>query len=121
MSDERRTSPRFACDVEAEVRLQDGSSLPGRTIDLSFAGACLVVDTPVKPSAMVVVSLKIVLEWAQSDALALPGKVVWCTPTGGHYQLGLAFARDMSSVTMARLEVLLQALSDGVESVRGSR
>jgi Tfp pilus assembly protein PilZ len=121
VSDDRRSSPRFACDVEAEVRLADGSSLPGRTIDLSFAGVCLVVDSPVKAAAMVVLSLKIVLEWAQSDALAIPAKVVWCTPTGGRYQLGLAFARDMSSVTMARLEVLLQALSEGVDPVRGSR
>ena len=50
--------------------------------------------------------------------LALPGKVVWCTPTRGLYQLGASFDPTMEAPRRKKLDILLKLLSCEVQTMR---
>jgi hypothetical protein len=115
VSDERREHPRFACEVDAWIALPEGRRLESRSIDLSFAGVCLLADEGVKPGTTIDVALQLRFEWARSDELVLTATVVWSTPTRGRFQIGARFDPDMESLTWTKLDVLLQALSGDLD------
>ncbi len=108
---DRRDARRFACDIEARVELGGGHSFPARTVDVSYSGICVVAEESVPFGAQVTFHVRLVFEQAESDSLAIPGKIVWSTPIEGQHQLGGRFDKNMDSRSWARLDVLLQFLS----------
>lgn len=112
---ERRASPRFACDVEAQIELPDGSRVEARTVDISFSGICLHAESQVPARAQVNFHLKLIFQWAESDTMSIPGLTVWCTPVEGQFQIGARFDKHMDSASWTRLDVLLQFLSGDLE------
>jgi hypothetical protein len=109
--EERRSHPRFACDIEAFVELPDGDKVPARTVDLSFSGICLVAAEHIKPRTPVNFHLRLIFQWAESEGMSIPGEVVWSTEVEGEAQIGARFDKNMSSVSWTRLDVLLQFLA----------
>ena len=113
MTDERRLHPRFPVDLQAKV-LHDGEILTeGRTMDVSFSGISIVSERAddLAPGRWVEVELWLVFDWAESKPLKLPAKIVWSTPVEGQRQIGASFAPDLTSLQLARLDVLLQFLA----------
>ena len=108
---ERRENPRFSCDVEAEVRLEDGRRLPARTQDISFSGICVVAGEKVPPKTRAIFALRLVMDWAETEPLELPGVVVWCTRTRDGHQVGARFdPQAMGDDAWQRLDVFLRFL-----------
>jgi Tfp pilus assembly protein PilZ len=91
-------------------------TLDTRTVDISFAGICVNAVAAVLPGKDVQFSLKLILEGLNSDSLTIPGRVAWCTPTEGQFQIGACFReRDMNDTTRNGLGVLLRFLSGELE------
>jgi len=108
---ERRENPRFSCDVEAEVRLEDGRRLPARTQDISFSGICVVTGEKVPQKTRATFALRLVMDWAETEPLELPGVVVWCTRTRDGHQVGARFdPQAMGDDAWQRLDVFLRFL-----------
>ena len=107
---ERRAHPRFAYDVEATVLVNGREPIRSRTVDISYSGICMESADPVESGQWVQIEIHLAMPQRSSD-LSLPAKIVWSTATGGGFQIGAMFARDMNSVLLARLDVLLQFLS----------
>ncbi len=109
---ERRRNPRFACDVDAHVELNDGSRIDARAVDISFTGICLLAEGPVKPGTRVNFALKLVWKGGETDTLGLPGQVMWSAPTRGSHQVGGRFTKDaMGDETWQQLDVFLKFLA----------
>ena len=56
------------------------------------------------------VHLRLVLEWGASEAIIVPGQVVWLTDTEGSQQIGVAFS-VLAPDLRQRLSVLNRVLS----------
>lgn len=54
-------------------------------------------------------------ENAFSEPLSVPGKIIWCTPVDGGYQMGAAFA-PLDVQTKQYLEMFLNFLENGFQS-----
>lgn len=114
--EERRAHQRYACDLRARVLTPDGRELEGRTIDISFAGICLHTSDHVDPKTSVEFRVWAVLPDRDTDEIAMPGRIVWSTPTEGEQQLGGTFDRDMDNRAWARLDMLLQYLAGNLDT-----
>jgi Tfp pilus assembly protein PilZ len=91
-------------------------TLDARTVDISFAGICVTTAAAVQPGKNVLLSLKLLLEGVNADSLDVPGRVVWCTPTEGQFQIGAAFREaEFSNPARSGLDVLLRFLSGELE------
>jgi hypothetical protein len=90
----RRTHPRFAIEASIEFRGLD-RPISGRTRDVSKGGLAALVDVSIAPGTEVDLEISLVFDEATfSEPLALPARVVWCTPLGEReYQVGTAFLR----------------------------
>lgn len=87
-----RRHPRFSVDVDARVSLASGQRVAARTRDVSRAGICLIGASAVPVGSAL--SLELVLAFgdnAFSEPLALSARVVWCTPIGQSFQIGVMF------------------------------
>ena len=103
---------RFACDLDVELETSRGR-IVGRGRDMSDSAVCLTTNTPVEPGTQVQVHLRLVLEWGASEAIIVPGQVVWLTDTEGSQQIGVAFsvlATDPARIA-ADLDSLLRMLA----------
>jgi Tfp pilus assembly protein PilZ len=119
VSSERRAHPRFACDLEAHIATPGGMMLDARTIDISWAGICVTTAAAVQPGNNVDLSLKLILDGMEADSLVIPGKVIWCTPTEGQFQVGAGFREaEMADASRNGLDVLLKFLSGELEVPR---
>jgi len=115
---ESRKHKRFSVDVDATVRTENGTQVSARTRDVSQTGICLIGDQSVSAGENLIVDL--VLAFANdsySEPLRLSARVVWCTPIGGHFQIGAMFD-EVSEEKDTFLEMLLQFL-DGTLAPRG--
>ena len=91
-------------------------TLDARTVDISYAGICVTTAASVQPGKTVDFSLKLLLEGVEADSLTVPGKIVWCTPTEGQFQIGAAFSdNELSPGARNGLDVLLRFLSGELE------
>ena len=110
---DKRQHPRFACDLETEVRA-DGRPLAARALDISRGGICLSIDRPIAVGAAIDVALRLVLSETQYSApLILRARTMWCTALKEGYQLGCMFGR--LPVEHARyLEMFLRFLRGAV-------
>ncbi len=90
-----REHPRYALEIDAEVRIGE-QSIPARTRNVSRGGLAITTDQALPVGVDVTISLALVFdEQAMSEPLPLEGRIVWCSPLahryGGAYQLGLMF------------------------------
>ena len=89
----RRQHPRYNVDLRVSVTVASGR-LQARTRDMSRAGLCLVAVQPIGREAEI--RLELVLTFGSdgmSEPLALVGRVAWCTPLFGAYQIGVKFVK----------------------------
>ena len=89
----RRQHPRYNVDLRVSVTVASGR-LQARTRDMSRAGLCLVAVQPIGREAEI--KLELVLTFGSdgmSEPLALVGRVAWCTPLFGAYQIGVKFVK----------------------------
>jgi Tfp pilus assembly protein PilZ len=101
----RREHPRFALEIDAELRIGD-RKLPARTRNVSHGGLAMTTTDPLPIGAEVTVMLALVFdESSMSEPLPLQGRVVWCSPiVDDSFQLGVMFvgvrAEERSYVDM---------------------
>lgn len=113
--DEQRAHPRYAVEIDAEVRIGD-ELLPARTRDLSRGGLCFSTDRALPVGAPLDLSLALVFdEQTFSEPLALRARVVWCTPLGpSRFQIGTCFV-GMTRQNRTFLDMFLRYLAEGLE------
>jgi len=103
----KRQHPRFACDVQAELRLP-GQVLPVRAVDISRGGICLLGDQQAALGVHVGVALTLILRSGQhSERLVLPARIIWSTPLRDGHQIGCKFA-ELSAADTQYLETFLR-------------
>lgn len=104
-----RAPNKFVCDLEAIIEEPGRNPISGRTYDLTASGISVYTDRPVAQRTEVTLGLRLVLDWAESDTVEMSGRVMWCTPIGEEFQLGIAF-NQMPVTRWQHLDVLLRFL-----------
>jgi hypothetical protein len=107
---DRRENPRFACDLDVTIELQETGAIEARAVDMSFSGICVTADAHIKPRTPVKFLVRLVANGAHSDELPLAGTIVWCTALGDAYQIGGRFDPTMPDETWSKLDVLIRFL-----------
>jgi hypothetical protein len=115
-----REHPRYA--HEAAVTLHAAGKIQeGRTHNLSRGGLCANLGEPIAVGTALEVDIVLVFEdGAQSEALRLPARVVWCTFVDEAHQIGLAF-RTLDAEQTEYLSLMLRYLDDGGRLERRQR
>ena len=114
MTKDQRQHPRYAIELDAEV-LVAGSSVVGRTHDISRGGFCMLGRQSVPVGAGCEVKLALVFSETEfSEHLSLPAMTVWCTPMKGVYQIGVKFA-PLDQQNRAYLDLFIKFLDGGDE------
>jgi len=88
-----------------------GASHPGRTQNLSRGGLCADIDEAIEIGTNVDLDIHLVFEEAETEALRLSGRVVWCTTLDDAYQIGVAF-RPLGAEQMEYLTMFLRYLGE---------
>jgi len=102
-----RGHPRFVVDAVVEVAGGSGALLRGRTRNISRGGLCVELGQPLAPGEEVELRIALLFQdRRQTEALALPARIVWCTPLGDSCQVGSQF-RQLSVEQAAYLDVFL--------------
>jgi c-di-GMP-binding flagellar brake protein YcgR len=110
--EEHRQHPRYAIELDAEA-VFDGKRLAGRTHDISRGGFSLVLKERLPVSSQGHVKLALVFSENQfSEQLTLPATIVWCTPFGGGFQVGIKFS-GLSEEIQGYLSLFIQFLEGG--------
>ena len=110
--EEHRQHPRYAIELDAEA-LFEGKRLAGRTHDISRGGFSLVIKEPLPVGSPGQVKLALVFSENQfSEQLTLPATIVWCTPFGGGFQVGIKFS-GLSDEIQGYLSLFIQFLEGG--------
>lgn len=106
-----REHPRYA--HEAVVTLRVGGKLhTGRTTNVSRGGVAAEVDTLIAVGTDIECDLQLVFDDdAQSEALRVPGRVVWCTGLEDGFQVGVAF-KPLAADKAQFLTLFLRYLDD---------
>ena len=112
---DQRQHPRYAIELDAEIDIA-GSSVSGRTHDISRGGFCMMARGSVPVGATCDVKLALVFSETEfSEHLTLAATTVWCTPMKGVYQIGVKFAA-LDSTNRAYLDLFIKFLDGGEES-----
>ena len=112
MSSEARSHPRYALEVDAEVRTASGN-LPARTRDVSRGGLALTLPEALPLGTEVVLNLALVFdEETFSEPLLLRARVVWCTRIADRHQIGTTFV-SMTNEQRAYLDMFMRYLTEG--------
>ncbi|HUJ62213.1 MAG TPA: PilZ domain-containing protein [Kofleriaceae bacterium] len=111
MSRTEREHPRYA--HEAAVKLILGKrTVEGRTRNVSRGGLCAELAEPLPVGSDLDVEMVLVFEDdVRSEALRLPGRVVWCTTVDDSNQVGIAF-RPLDAQRLRFLTLFLSYLDD---------
>jgi Tfp pilus assembly protein PilZ len=114
MSAESRAHPRYALEVDAEIRTSTGV-IPARTKDVSRGGLCCTTRNPLALGQDVSLNLSLVFdEQTFSEPLLVRARVVWCTGLGeGRWQIGTTFL-GLTAENRAYLEMFLRYLKEGL-------
>lgn len=87
-------------------------AIAGRTHNVSRGGLCANLADPIPNGVDVEVAIVLVFDdEMQSEALRLPGRVVWCTPLDDAHQVGLSF-RPLAAEQTEYLAVFLRYLDN---------
>ena len=90
-------------------------------MNLSRGGLCAELAQPIAPGTEVAVDIQLIFEdERQSEPLRLPGRVMWCTPIHGAYQVGLTFRR-LDADCSVYLMMFLRYLDPGKSHERDAR
>jgi Tfp pilus assembly protein PilZ len=109
-----RRHPRFAVQLAAEVK-DDSETLSVVTKDMSRGGICVICPKHLPPGSEIQLSLSLVLGAAKfSESLHLSGRVVWCTPVGRGFQVGIAFIR-LDHEKVGYLDMYLRFLEQEIQ------
>ena len=112
-----RIDPRYAVDVAIDIRPEDGSSVAGRTKNVSRGGICAVFPIAIPAATKIEVGLSLVFDEHQlSEPLVLPARVVWCTAIGTSHQLGATFLA-LTAEQRGYLDIFLRYLERGAADV----
>lgn len=113
-----RRHPRVTINVDATVMASGGRPLGARTRDLSRTGICLITAEPISDAEPLHIQLVLAFgPSAFSEPLKVEGRVVWCTPIAGSYQVGVMF-EELTEQQEGYLNMFLQFL-DGTLAPRG--
>jgi hypothetical protein len=116
MSAESRANPRFAHEVDGEVRYGQ-QRIAVRTRDVSRGGLALSSKDSLPMGAEVQVVVALVFdEETFSEPLAMRARVVWCTKIGDVHQIGTTFI-GMTAEQRHYLEMFLRYLREGQKRV----
>jgi len=114
MTEDLRRHPRFAVDVQANVRTNDGRKLPARTRDLSRSGICLITTHALAQREELLIDLILLIgPSSSSEPLPLRARVVWCTPISQAFQVGAMF-ENLSRKEQSFLEMFLRYLDGSI-------
>lgn len=114
----KRAYPRYAIDAAIEVRAGDVRAL-GRSRNISRGGLCVELDRALPVGGSVDLAIKLVFDDnAESEPLAVRGRVSWSTPMEPGHQIGLQFEalrpRDIAFLDMF-LRYLEERLDDTID------
>jgi len=106
-----REHPRYAHEALVTIRV-GGKVHTGRTTNVSRGGVAANVPTALPIGTEIEVDLQLVFEDdAQSEALRVPGRIVWCTALEDVFQVGVAF-KPMAAEKAKFLTMFLRYLDD---------
>lgn len=115
---QERAHPRYAIELDAELAVDGGSVLHGRTHDISRGGFCVLVPAAITAPALgSPCSIKLALVFSEtefSEQLALRGFIAWCTQLRGGTQLGVRF-EALDAASRAYLDLFMKFLEEGAE------
>ena len=115
-----REHPRYAHEAVVTMHVA-GHKHQGRTMNVSRGGLCADLAEPIEFGTDIEVDLQLVFdEVTHSDALRLPGRIVWCTTVDDAFQVGIAF-RPLTAELSKYLTVFLRYLQDGTKTPRSKR
>jgi hypothetical protein len=112
-----RAHPRFAIELDAELVLDGGSSVHGRTQDISRGGFCVLTPatSAVAPGTACTVKLALVFSETEfSEQLSLRAVVAWCTPLKAGVQVGVKFD-SLDAQSKNYLDLFIRFLEEGPE------
>jgi hypothetical protein len=108
-----RQFPRFAVEAAVTLALADGTTVQGRTENLSRGGLCAMIDELVAPGQRVDCEIALLFDNdSLSESLRLAARVVWCTAFEKRFQVGLSFL-PIKAEQAKFLDVFLKFLSPG--------
>ena len=120
MSRPHRQHARHAYRAAIEFRI-GAEVFTGSTVNLSRGGLCADLDRPFPAGTAVDVDIQLVFEdERQSEALRLPGQIMWCTAVRDAYQVGLTFRR-LDADCSVYLMMFLRYLDPGKVRERAAR
>jgi hypothetical protein len=115
---QERAHPRYAIELDAELVVDAGKALRGRTHDISRGGFCMFVpgaQATLRPGTPCTVKLALVFSETEfSEQLTLPGLVAWCTALRGGAQIGVRFDA-LEPAARTYLDLFMKFLEDGTE------
>lgn len=114
MGVDARQHPRYALEVDVEIRTPSGA-VPARSRDVSRGGLCCISSAQLALGTEVQLNLSLVFdEETFSEPLLVRARVVWCTGLGqGKYQVGTSFV-GLTQENRAYLEMFLRYLKEGL-------
>jgi hypothetical protein len=96
----------------------NGKTLEGRTRNVSRGGVCAQITDMLPNGATVEIDVTLIFdEETQSEPLRLPGRITWCTPLDGGFQVGLMF-RPLDAEQNEFLGLFLKYLDAGGQRER---
>jgi c-di-GMP-binding flagellar brake protein YcgR len=114
---ERRTNPRFVCELMTFLHPEDAEPIAGESADLGMGGLAARIDRELVVESRIQVLLTLSLGWSETDFLRIPAKVVWCRHEGDAYVVGVQFD-EIDEAERRRLEVLVRVLGGALDSIR---
>jgi len=97
------------------------SSVEGRTTNLSRGGLCATLEREIPMGTDVEVDIVLVFEDdVRSEALRVPGRVVWATAVDEGHQIGLSF-RPVDAERAEYLGLFIKYLDQGASSESAAR
>lgn len=83
----------------------------GRTKDVSRGGLCADIAQSIPLGTNIEVDIQLIFEDAESEALRIPARVVWCTNHDDSYQVGVSF-RALTAEQIQYLTLFLKYLGE---------
>lgn len=106
--------------VDVEIVASD-LRVRGASTQLSRTGMSIVSDEPMTVSSTCEIYVSLVFaEGHSSERLPLRGSVVWCTPLGDRFQLGIQFVRPEGEIA-GHLDLFVGLLAELEPSTRFAR
>jgi hypothetical protein len=111
-----RREQRRSVDINATVSIA-GKVVPARTRDISRSGICLIRDAEIPRDTELKIELVLSLGTdTMSEPLLVNGRVIWCTPMFGKFQIGVMFV-DVDAEHRRFLDLFMRFIDGEVNPV----